>query len=554
MATDKLSHPSGPHSSQGGRVGAPGMKKSIMILAALVLSIYGLVFLIYQDLASLLATGSGFAVAVYFLSLQIKRIGKKNTRQGSTLPLMVPLYVFFLLIPVFFAVMLIINGKFSFIMLVIMVSLSFTVYWSFLNVTLAVRQKYEENKALAKPLTRFPLISIIVPAYNEEKVIAGTLDTLLETCYPNKEIIVVDDGSKDRTYQIASTYARRGVKVIRRPNSGKAVAMNHGLCFAKGEIIVCVDADSVVSRTALMEIARSLMDSSVLAVASNVKVLNRQNPLLACQALEYIFDINIPRRGLDTFEAVTIVPGCLGAFRAAAVRNSGGWDIDTVVEDFDLTIKVSKAGALDAHRRFGANKLRPPAAKIVDQETKLSNGIRVSSAAVVYTEAPGSFTALWKQRMRWYYGTFQVLLKHRDAFSNKRFGALYGLSFPYIVISMVLYPVSNIVVPIAGIFAIMEGNMISLVITLCLFAALQFMIYALAIELDNEDRKLALFLPLFVGYKIMLDFIRLHALLNLLTNRRVEWNKAQRTGYYSNNSGSSMTVNPPSLRYRICST
>ena len=153
--------------------------------------------------------------------------------------------------------------------------------------------------------TTFPKISVIIPAYNEEKVVANTIEGLLETKYPNKEIIFVDDGSTDSTLAIASRYKEK-IRVLHKENGGKSTALNYGIVYAKGDIVVIVDADTIIGRNSLKEIVKGFeIDEHVAAVAGNIKVRNRMNIITKCQALEYITGIQIVRRAFDIFGSIT---------------------------------------------------------------------------------------------------------------------------------------------------------------------------------------------------------------------------------------------------------
>ena len=189
-----------------------------------------------------------------------------------------------------------------------------------------------------------PLVSIIIPAHNEEKVIATALDSLLETDYKDKEIIVVDDGSTDRTADIVSGYLRKNLVLLRRPRGGKASALNNGLAYANGEIIVMVDSDSAISIDSIRKIVRNFENDDVVAVAGNVKVGNRGRIFSGLQSLEYIREINLRRSAFDLLNTIYVVPGAICAFRADILRATGAYDTDTIVEDMDLTLKILKTG------------------------------------------------------------------------------------------------------------------------------------------------------------------------------------------------------------------
>lgn len=510
------------------------MKKRVFVMAFMGFVLYGLISIAMPGMTTVMAAGAGILIAILFLFIAMLEIKAPALKQRMPFLYIAPLPLMFLAMPAIFGIVLFLRGGFSVLVLIVMVSLAFSFFYYFLNIPLAVYHKHQENKLARQPLSHLPPISIIVPAYNEGKCIAGTLETLLEASYPDKEIIVVDDGSTDNTYDIAQSYSSRGVKVIKRPNGGKAAALNHGLQFIKGEIMVCVDADSMVARTSLIELVRKFQDPEVVAVAGNIKVLNRNKLLAACQALEYVFDINIARRGLDTFGAVIVVPGCLGAFRTGALRGSAGWDTETIVEDFDTTVKIFKASAYGTTVQMAQDHTQNPDFQVTTKGMKAGRIVQASSAAIGYTEAPETLRDLWKQRLRWYRGNYQTIMKHKDALVNPRFGALYSLSFPYIIISMIFIPLSMIAIVASGIAAIVGGYGEQLLVIFVVFMLLQFVVSILAIDLDDEDLKLALYSPLFVlGYKHFLDLIKMKAAFDVFTGKKhMGWDKLDRIGLY----------------------
>ncbi len=211
-------------------------------------------------------------------------------------------------------------------------------FWStMLFVPMAALSKYKED--IQPDVKSYPKVSVIIPAYNEEKVIANTIEALLETKYPKKEIIFVDDGSKDNTLRIATRYKDQ-IKILHKENGGKATALNYGIQYTTGEIIVIVDADTIIGRHSLKEIVKGFeVNEHVAAVAGNIKVRNVTNWITKCQALEYITGIQIVRRAFDVFGSITIVPGALGAFKKSYLLEAGAYGKDTIVEEFDQTIK-----------------------------------------------------------------------------------------------------------------------------------------------------------------------------------------------------------------------
>ncbi len=373
-------------------------------------------------------------------------------------------------------------------------------FWStMLFVPMAVVSKYREDTQ--KDVKSFPKISIIIPAYNEEKVIANTIEGLLETKYPNKEIIFVDDGSKDSTLSIASRY-KDEIRILHKENGGKSTALNYGMVYAKGEIIVIVDADTIIGRNSLKEIVKGFeVHEHVAAVAGNIKVRNRMNLLTKCQALEYITGIQIIRRAFDIFGSITIVPGALGAFRKSFLLEAGAYGKDTIVEDFDQTIKLLKAGLIT----------------------------QGSSKATAYTEAPNTLKDFVAQRKRWYRGNIQVLKRHSDALTNPRFGYLQRLSLPYLFLGMVVTPIIGFVATANAILGVILGDGVYILQISLIFIVVHFLMTALALRIDKEDPKLLWYTIFLVyGFKQIIDFLLLKAIIEQLRNKKAYLDKRKK--------------------------
>ncbi len=239
-----------------------------------------------------------------------------------------------------------------------------------------------------KKTTYNPLVTLILPAYNEAKVIEKTINSLLRLSYKNKEIIVVDDGSTDDTLKIAEDIARNApITVISKPNGGKWSALNTGVEKANGEILICIDADTLLDKNAIEPLIPYFEDKKVAAVAGNIKVGNRKTGLTKLQALEYVLGLNIQRRNESIIGKLSVVPGPLGAFRKSVVEEVGKYSRDTFAEDADLTLSILRAGYK----------------------------IKYEKRAIGYTEAPSTLLDLGKQRYRWYRGQLQVMKKHKKA-------------------------------------------------------------------------------------------------------------------------------------------
>lgn len=474
------------------------------IITALIIGLFVGFLVLMPSRQSYISYVVGISLALLIIVHFIISARDKKKRIGRVafwIPV-VSLSCLFFFLPVAFAAALHFWGELSIFSWILLLSLTLVLYLNFLTLPLVIYHKLREARRPAA-YTHLPSVSVLIPAFNEEKVLARTIETVIEASYPGKEVIVIDDGSADRTYQIAQGFSGRGVKIIHRPNGGKASALNHGLLFARGEIIIIVDADSQVCKSTFLELVQPFKDPEVAAVAGNIKVLNRDNWLTRCQALEYIASINIFRRAFDVFGSVTVVPGALGAYRREVLESGGLYDPDTLVEDFDVTIKALKSGKV----------------------------VQASSLAVSYTEAPRTVTELVKQRQRWYRGNFQALWKHHDAALNARYGFLQKLSFPFMILSMTFLPLAGLFNIAAIVLAIAAGDGLMLLTSFLFFCVLQFLISLQALQLDNEDWKLALYAPLFiVGYKHLCDFFIVKSLVDVLFRRKLKWASVRRLG------------------------
>jgi cellulose synthase/poly-beta-1,6-N-acetylglucosamine synthase-like glycosyltransferase/peptidoglycan/xylan/chitin deacetylase (PgdA/CDA1 family)/spore germination protein YaaH len=282
--------------------------------------------------------------------------------------------------------------------------------------TLAVIQRVKRHQNPDAPVTYAPPVSVIVPAYNEEKVIVNTIRSLVTQDYPGElEVVVVDDGSPDGTMEAAQAAfgAHPRVSLYRKPNGGKASALNYGLAHAHGDIVICLDADTVFAPNTVAELVEPLHDPTVGAVAGNAKVGNRVNLVTRWQAVEYVTSQNLDRRAFSLLNCITVVPGAVGAWRKALIEEVGGFSEDTLAEDQDLTLSI---------RRLGYS-------------------IAYADEAIGYTEAPDSLHALAKQRFRWSFGTLQCLFKHKAVFFRRRFGSLGWVALPNVVIFQLFFPI-----------------------------------------------------------------------------------------------------------------
>jgi cellulose synthase/poly-beta-1,6-N-acetylglucosamine synthase-like glycosyltransferase/spore germination protein YaaH/peptidoglycan/xylan/chitin deacetylase (PgdA/CDA1 family) len=257
-----------------------------------------------------------------------------------------------------------------------------------------------------------PLVSVLIPCFNEEKVIVASVRRILATHWDRLEVLVLDDGSHDRTSEVVreAFAGEPRVRLMTFENGGKARALNRGLVEAKGDVIVALDADTLFPPDTIPKLARWFADPRVGAVAGNALVGNRRNLITRWQALEYVTAQNLERRALAVLGAVTVVPGAVGAWRRSALETLGGYPADTLAEDQDLTLAAQRAGWR----------------------------VEFDPDARAYTEAPETVAGLLKQRFRWSFGTLQCLWKHRAGLFDLKHPVLGFLALPQIWIFQIL--------------------------------------------------------------------------------------------------------------------
>jgi cellulose synthase/poly-beta-1,6-N-acetylglucosamine synthase-like glycosyltransferase/peptidoglycan/xylan/chitin deacetylase (PgdA/CDA1 family)/spore germination protein YaaH len=281
----------------------------------------------------------------------------------------------------------------------------------------AIVDRLRRRKNFATPDYQ-PQVAVLIPAYNEEKVIARTIRSVMMSNYKNLRIVVIDDGSKDKTYEVAvnaypDQIASGRLTVLTKPNGGKADALNYALDRIDPEvepIYVGIDADGVIAHDAITNLVPHFSNPKIGAVAGNAKVGNRVNLWTRWQALEYITSQNFERRALDLFNVVMVVPGAIGAWRTSAVKDGGCYHTNTVAEDADLTMNLLEQGY----------------------------SVIYEDMALAFTEAPINADGLKRQRFRWSFGILQAIWKHRGAIAKNRAMGLFAL--PNILIFQILLP------------------------------------------------------------------------------------------------------------------
>jgi len=470
-------------------------------LVGLAVIIFGLLFFTAYSMFSYLSIiAISIAAALAFYHLLLAKVHSKEERESGKRRVSVTGFTV-LVLPFVFGGIMAFDGYLNLmsitqVIFVWMLTLSF--WQTMLFVPLAI-QSVRAEKLIKEP-TNFPMITILIPAYNEEKVIEITIESVINADYPKKEIIVIDDGSTDRTLEIASRYKDQ-VKILHKENGGKASALNYGLVFTTGEIISIIDADTIIGRQALKQIAKGFSNPKVAAVAGNIKIRNKMNWLTWCQALDYLTGIQIMRRALDYFGAITIVPGALGAFNKKRLEEAGAYDKGTIVEDFDATMKVLKSGLV----------------------------VQASSTALAFTQAPQTLRDFYNQRKRWYRGNLQVLTRHSDALTNPRFGALQRFAYPLMIIHMLIIPATSIMVWGFAAYNVIIGQYEIVIFMVSMFIILQYLLGLMAIRIDGDDKKLVWFsVFLVLGYKQIVDVLMLKAAIEELFGVKPVWTSAKR--------------------------
>ncbi len=375
---------------------------------------------------------------------------------------------------------------------------------------LAVRQYYEDKKEKAERLSNDQLspVSIIVPAYNEEVTAIKTIQSLLQTDYPVFEIIFVDDGSKDKTYELVNAaYGHHPlVKVLTKPNGGKASALNFGIGHAQYDFTVCIDADTQLKTDAIYHLMTYFTDDEIGAVAGTVKVGNETNMITLWQSIEYITSQNMDRRAFDLLNSITVVPGAIGAFRKSAISKAGGFTYDTLAEDCDLTMRILKQGYI----------------------------IKNCAEAIAYTEAPETLSALLKQRFRWSFGVIQSFWKNRSALFNPKYKFFGMVGMPNILIFQIILPLFSPLADlmmIIGLFGDKPGKILTYYVA---FVLIDFLVAIIAFRMEKEDyKKLVYIIPQRFIWRQLMYYILFKSMRKALKGELSGWGVLKRTGNVS---------------------
>lgn len=270
-----------------------------------------------------------------------------------------------------------------------------------------------------------PLVSVIIPAYNEEKTIMACVSSVLKQTYLNRQVIIVNDGSDDATKDILDNidkklYSSNSVEqlfedsipykerfiVVNQPNSGKSIALNNGIKnYAKGELITVLDADSELKPNFLVNMIKHFQSTNVVAVAANVRIKRAVNLIELVQYIEYLVGYQL-KSSEQVLNLEYIIGGIGSTFRRTIMEAVNLYDTDTVTEDIDLTMKLL--------RQFGNTSYK----------------FCYAFNCIVFTSAVHNFKQLIKQRYRWKFGRFRALIKHRKLIFNKKLN-LYSITLSW---------------------------------------------------------------------------------------------------------------------------
>ena len=393
---------------------------------------------------------------------------------------------------------------------------------------LALGSRLRANRVDPPALRPGEFVSVIIPAFNEAKVIEASVRRVLASRDVVLEVIVVDDGSTDATSAIVSgAFADDPrVRLLTLANGGKAAALNRALEIASAPIIVALDADTQFEELTIARLARWFADGEVGAVAGNAMVGNRVNLVTRWQAVEYVTAQNLERRALARFGAITVVPGAVGAWRRAALDAVGGYPVDTLAEDQDLTIAVQRAGWRIAY----------------------------DTEAVAWTEAPESFRALAKQRFRWAYGTLQCLWKHRRILREGRPAGLAWVGLPQAWLFQIGFAVVSPIIDLALVLSIIdtmvrvhqhgwaqtESDVLRMGLYWLAFTAVDVACGAVAYRLEPRERRYPAWLLVAqrIVYRQIMYSVVIRAVGTAILGPWVGWGKLERTGRVQSGDGS----------------
>jgi cellulose synthase/poly-beta-1,6-N-acetylglucosamine synthase-like glycosyltransferase len=357
-----------------------------------------------------------------------------------------------------------------------------------------------------------PSVSVIVPAYNEAAVLATCVRSILRSGYDDLEVVVVDDGSSDRTPEVMRRLAAEDARVVTvsQPNAGKGAALNRGVAHAHGEVLMFVDADGIFARDTIEQMLRALDEPSVGAVCGDDRPVNLDRTQTRLLSLISHVGTGIVRRALALLGCLHIVSGNIGAFPRRVVEQVGGFREDTVGEDLELTWRVRAAG----YR------------------------IAFCPSALVYAESPSTVGGLWRQRVRWARGLLQTMRIHWRLVGNPRQGR-FGAYLFYNALAMVVVPLLQLLALVVLPVLFLQGGSpidadpAAVVAWVGLSVSVVLVLIAIALDKAWSDLRFLWTVVIWPAYSIMIAATMAYALAQEMRGRPAPWNKLDRTGVVS---------------------
>ncbi|MCX8146862.1 MAG: glycosyltransferase [Candidatus Woesearchaeota archaeon] len=383
----------------------------------------------------------------------------------------------------------------------------------------------EHRKDIKNPKPkRIPRVTIVVPAYNERKTIEKTIRSLLNLDYPKEklEIMVIDDGSEDGTYEIAKKFEKNGVIVIKKPNTGKANTLNFALKLSKGELFGALDADSFVEKSALKKMIGYFDNPKVMAVTPSLKIYKPKGVLQRIQAIEYLLGVYL-RKVFGMMGSIHVTPGPFTIYRKSFFEKYGGYDESNLTEDIEKALRIQSKGVMVEN--------------VID--------------ANVYTVGPDNMAALSKQRKRWYVGFFTNVMRYKKLFS-KSYGNLgvfiLPASFVFVALAIVasiyyltkfatrIYEgISNLVAINFDIWNLFKFNFDAFLIDLSPLSVLALVSLMVSVTMvyiakrsSKENSRLAFSYVLFaLLYLFAFAYWWIIAIICKITKRKIHWGKKE---------------------------
>ncbi|SKC82493.1 glycosyltransferase [Krasilnikoviella flava] len=358
-----------------------------------------------------------------------------------------------------------------------------------------------------------PLVSVVVPAYEESVVIENCVRSVLRSEHPALEVVCVDDGSSDDTFErmqrLAAAHPQ--VRALRQENAGKGAALNTGIAAARGDVLVLVDADGLFRPDTVTRLLRGFRDTRVGSVCGNDRPVNLDRVQTRLLSLISHVGTGLMRRALDVLGCLPVVSGNIGAFRREVLERVGPLHTDTLGEDLELTWRVHRAG------------------------------YRVTFApdALVYAESPSTVRGLWRQRVRWARGLLQVTAMHRSMVGNPRYGP-FGVYLIYNTLSQIVAPFVQVLAMVAlAVLVLVDGpvwvpsSWWAWILLLGVPLSLALLLLAVLLDRAPGDLRQLWTLPLWPVYSTMMTFVLLDAARLELGNAENRWNKLDRSGTVS---------------------